>query len=117
MKVRQHIPGFVDNDPVITEVDSATQLLALPFVQNWKHGPPFLSDKGFHRFSVHRNYWGNTEQDPKTQQIHLLLAEFDQGYQWWVVANLTGSDSLDVLRDLPDWEAKEKPKTDPGCAG
>jgi hypothetical protein len=111
MKVRQHIPGFVDTRPLIAEVKTQAELLALPFIHRWSEGSPYIVHSPFHRFSVHRKYWGNTEQDPKTEQLHLLLAEFREGREWWVVANLTGEDSLKILEGLPEWEPQDRHET------
>jgi hypothetical protein len=115
MKVRQHIPGFVDSRPVIAEVKTQAELLALPFIHRWSEESPYIVHSPFHRFSVHRNYWGNASTwpgDGRTDQLHLLLAEFREGREWWVVANLSGEDSLQILEGLPEWEPKDKLSAD-----
>lgn len=106
MKVIQHIPSFCEGfEREEHEVKSAAQLFELPFVANWKSwGPPKYSGREFHRFSVHRNYWANP-REPR-DQMHLFLAEYDSGYEWWVVAKLSGDDALEVIKDLPDWDPK-----------
>lgn len=94
MRVRQHVPSFVDGvDPEKTYVFSPEELERLEFVRRWK------DQQMFYRFAIHRHYYQSSGED-----THLMLAEFDHGKQWWVVAYLRGPDSLKILAKYPDWE-------------
>lgn len=85
----QHVPGFfldaVTPAPV-AEVADAEALLALPWVQRWSQGP------GFYRFS-------ESPGETMDFETRLLMAEFDEGRKWWVVAYLRGDRT-----NLPVWE-------------
>lgn len=105
MKVRQHIPGFVENLPEEHEVTNLEELLELMFVARWKEEP------AFHRFSVTRNYWANATTSPgdgRAEQMHILMVELEEGYKWWGIAYLSGDDSLEILESLPEWEPRRK---------
>lgn len=99
MRVRQHIPNFFEGfEPEKTYVFTAEDLERVEFLHRWTQHP------GFHRFSVHRNYY-----DGKLKAggaMHLMLAELNEGKEWWVVAYLEGDDSLEILAKYPEWEAK-----------
>lgn len=95
MRVLQHIPSFSDSEGVKTYVFTPAELAQRPFIRSWTEDP------GFYRFSVHRNYWANPSD--KCDQMHLLLAEFKEGKEWWVVAYLSGEDALEILVDYPEW--------------
>lgn len=96
MRVRQHIPSFVDGvEPVKTYVFTAAELERLEFIHRW------TEQQMFHRFAVHRHYYQRHDED-----LHLMLAEFDHGHKWWVIAYLEGDDSLEILSKYPEWEAK-----------
>ena len=90
MKVRQHIPTFFSGfDQQEAEVNTLEELQALEFVQRWTTLP------GFDRFSVELNYGA-----PEVP-CHLLMAEFNEGKKWWVVAYLSGQ--TDLVQHLPEW--------------
>ena len=90
MRVRQHIPSFVDGvEPAKTYVFNAEALEKLEFIHRWSE------QQMFYRFAVHRNYFDD---------MHLMLAEFDGGKHWWVIAYLKGDDSLKILAKYPEWE-------------
>jgi hypothetical protein len=98
VKVIQHIPSsFEGFEPENHEVKNERELLALPFIARWKENPKF------HCFSLDRNYW--PPKGTLGEPVHLLMAEFDQGYEWWVVAKLTGEDGLEFA-GLPDWHTR-----------
>lgn len=101
MKILQHIPGFVDgSEPVKTYVFTAEDMEHVDFIKMWKRDP------GFTHFSIHRNYWANPSD--KCEQMHLLLAEYDQPKRaWWVVAYLSGEDALKILTNYPEWKGHE----------
>lgn len=89
MKVTQYFPAFFEGfDKTETEVSTLRELLALDFIA---HSTRL---DGFYRFSLSRN----TEND-----FHLLLAEFDAGRRWHVIARLEGKD-LDPFRGLPNFD-------------
>lgn len=98
MRVRQHVPSFVDGvEPRKTYVFNTEDLEQLEFIRHWSQ------QQMFYRFSVHRNYY-DPEFDGKG--THLMLAEFDHGKHWWVIAYLRGDDSLEILAKYPEWESK-----------
>ena len=91
MQVHQHIPSFVDGiTPIEAEVNTLAELEALEFVERWKKRATF------HRLSIHWDYADHT---------HLLMAEFEEGRRWWVVAKLIGEDAQ-MCAPLPGWEAR-----------
>lgn len=95
MRVRQHIPNFAEGfEPEKTYVFTADELERLEFIHNW------TQHQMFYRFAVHRHYYRHEDD------IHLMLAEFDGGKEWWVIAYLEGEDSLKILAKYPEWEAK-----------
>lgn len=90
MKIKRRVPNFVDytkkGDPTTFEVQSQEELLALPWIAARKEA------KGFVKFSVNRT-------------AKYLMAEYNDGYVWYVVGRL---DTVEGL-DLPDFEPKHKP--------
>ena len=62
----------------------------------------FSNRDNFHRFSISRSekIYDGTFQ-------HHLMAEYDNGYEWWVVAFIR-DDDISGINDLPEWEAKDK---------
>jgi hypothetical protein len=95
IRVRQHIPGFVDtHPPYSTEVDSLAALLAIPWIASWAHDDLVAKDghvsvRPFYRWSVADR--GTSRQT--------LMAEFENGDHFWVVAFLDSDQPI----DLPDW--------------
>ena len=86
---RQHIPGFCSGiEPQEVTVESVEDLARLEWIRSWRDDP------GFYRFSM----------SPRVPGWHsaLLIAEFQEGRQWWVVAYLK-----DTIPGLPLWEKKE----------
>jgi hypothetical protein len=108
MKIRQYRPAFFSGfENYEGEVGSVTELEALEFLQG------IQSDPAFYRFSLHRHYGG----------AHMLLAELEHGYKWWVMGFLEGPD-LARFAELPEWNPNpklsappttkpEKPEPDP----
>lgn len=93
MKIRRHIPGFVDVDPPEDiEFRSIEELLAIEWLKNDREndfdGIPFWR----HSQSRYGDEW-------------LLLSEWKGNgvHKWWVVGYL--SDDM----GLPEFKAKEKP--------
>lgn len=77
---RPHMPGFMDFEPD-PSVDFTTmaELLAVPIVQR------FMAQAGFYRLSLS----GNQEQ-------WLLMAEYKEGKDWYVLGYL--KDQIDLPR-------------------
>lgn len=87
MKIKKHIPGFVEGGtPIEKTFTTETELLNMEFVKNWEQ------DKGFYRFSLN-DYADN---------IKLLMAEFDNGRKWWVVGLIIFEPGEKL--NLPEWE-------------
>lgn len=86
MKIIQHFPSYCDGfEPEQAEFNSTEELLNIEWVKS------FSEHKDFYRYSVSD---GNH-----------LMAEYEQGYKWWVIGRLSPT------TDLPKWEAKYKPPT------
>jgi hypothetical protein len=93
---RQHRPAFFEGfENLEGDVPDVDRLLEIEFIKNFSTLP------NFHRFSV-----GSTVQTPKGL-MNTLMAEYREGYEWWVVAYLWPHDELEPL---PKWEAKYKDK-------
>jgi hypothetical protein len=93
MKVSQHYPTFFEGFPVVeAEVGTLLELVGLDFIAAWPLKP------GFYRFSLERN---------AAPDYHLLLAEFEEGRKWYVVARLEGED-LYPFRVLPPFDPPTK---------
>jgi len=83
MKIRQHIPNFVDLDEYPEEIEFSTlnELLEIPFVKSKTKYDDFL------KFSISDNH---------------LMVEFDEGKTWYVVGSIDDVTNI----DLPNWEPK-----------
>jgi hypothetical protein len=80
--------------PLEGEAKNTGELVRLPFVWDW----PLLG--GFARFSLERHFRSDT---------HLLMAEFDNGQKWFVVAYLQGpEEELGNFNILPGFDASSK---------
>lgn len=83
-KIRQHIPNWIsgyENQEV--EFEGLDDLLAIEFVNGFK-------ERGdFYRFSIDPAPFDNK---------HLLMAEYRDGKEWWVVGY------LNEKVDLPKWK-------------
>ena len=76
MKVIQHRPSFVDGfTNELVYVDSKEELLDIEFVKGFRDMPDF------YRFSISDN---------------LLMAEYENGKKWWVVAYLEDFNDIDI---------------------
>lgn len=91
---RQHIPDFVDTDTRHRAVvSSVEELLAVPWIAAWATDDLVAKDgvvsvRPFHRWSLSDNH---------------LMAEYDGGDHFWVVAYLTSDEPI----PLPKWEETE----------
>ena len=84
MKVTQHRPAFFEGfENEVIEVNTKEELLNIKFIKNFSEQP------NFYRYSITDN---------------CLMAEFENGKKWWVVAHLEDFDSL----DLPKWQPPEE---------
>lgn len=110
----QHIPAYVETDEqnAIT-VASLAELLAVPWIARWAESWPdhevaqrsISWPKGIRTESIetrrvkaqtfHR--WSLADRGTQRQT---LMAEFDHGDKWWVVAFLTSDEPI----DLPEWQ-------------
>lgn len=88
---KQYRPSFFEGfENEEGEVETVVELLRLPWVDKWARGPQF------HRFSHSRD-----DEYPTNGK---LIAEFDDGYIWWVVAKVW-DDGIELC-GLPDWEPR-----------
>jgi len=91
--VKQYRPaffeGFTDEE---AEIKSASELLALAFIDHW------IKDPNFERFCISHPY---TEYPT----YHNLIAEMRDG-KHWVVANLHGDPDEALFRYFPKWVPK-----------
>lgn len=86
--IRQFIPeGSEESEKKVFDFDTLEELLEFDFVKSWKQ------DTEFYRYSTSENYGR-----------YLLIAERDNGYQWWLIGYLKES------VDLPEWKIKFSPK-------
>ena len=78
--IKQYIPNYVDGiDPETVKFFSTEELLKIPFVESWSKYPEFF------QYSLSEN---------------LLMAEFKDGKEWWVVGYIYG----DIIINLPKWK-------------
>jgi hypothetical protein len=93
IEVVQHIPAFVNREDPPARIVAETQakLLAHPAIAAWREDP------GFYRFSLSND----------DGYRPLLMAEFNEGRNWWVVGYITvGREYL----TLPEWKpVKDEP--------
>lgn len=91
INVKQHIPPFCDGfNPIEHEISNLKDLLDLDFVKQFKE-QNLGSD--FYKYSLD-HFIGNT---------YLLMAEYDSGKKWFVVAYLDN-----FISGLPKWIPNEE---------
>ena len=91
MKINRYTPAFIDTDTKeIYEFSSTEELLLMPWIQRRTENP------GFYRFSI--------SHTPDFIDTDTLMAEYDEGYMWWVIGFIDKTDKL----SLPIWKAKYK---------
>jgi hypothetical protein len=97
MKVTQYLPASLELDlPRFEgEVSDLAHLTQLKWVQRWWAAP------GFYQFSRSLNPSVLGRSPPPT---YLLLAEFEGGARYYVVALLSGPDLEAQTRALPLWK-------------
>jgi hypothetical protein len=89
---KKHIPGWAfdprDEPPPSVAVGSVAELLEVAWIKSWREHPTFR------RYSISRR--------PEFPGAYpLLMVEFDEGREWWVVAYLNDST---LLASLPEWK-------------
>lgn len=95
IQARQHRPAFIDTDEPrgTATATSVAELLAVPWIAQWA-GDDLVIDHGvrrvrpFHQWSLSDN---------------CLMAEYDGGDHFWVVAYLTSDEPI----PLPAWKETE----------
>lgn len=78
-KFRQHLPGFVEEDPYEFEFETQDELLNHPGIKKWTENPKFTC------FAV-------SDSD--------LVAVFDNNKEWWVVGHIANPSNL----NFPNWD-------------
>lgn len=93
---RQHRPAYFEGfENEEGNVPNLEQLLKIDFINN------FSTDPNFHRYSL-----GSSIETPTGFMI-TLMAEYKEGFEWWVVAYLWPQDR-EELEPLPQWKALYK---------
>lgn len=92
MKIVQHIPSFFDGwEPLEAQVSDWGAIIALPWIEQTTTLP------GWSHWSLTRCYGGWPDK-------HLLVAEFDQGQKWYVIAKIVANlEELKGLAILPEF--------------
>lgn len=94
--VQQHLPGYVDMDRQSVHVTTKEALLDLGFVKR------FSEMAAFHQFAS-----SGFETDPKTGKLYItLVAELDEGYEWFVVGYIHADLEMLTGLDFPLWTPK-----------
>jgi hypothetical protein len=100
MKAEQYRPNFFSGfEQEQNNFDNTQKLLNIEWVKS------FSNHDNFHRFSLSRdeNKYGGKPQ-------HSLMAEYNNGFEWWVVAMIR-DENISGIDDIPEWEAKYKDKS------
>lgn len=95
VKVRQHIPDFVEvrTPPEPVHVQTLHELFRIPFVARWRDNPMGRDFGDFRRFSI-----------DASEKPWCLMAEFSA--KFWVVAYLEGEESSIRALGLPEWNTQ-----------
>jgi hypothetical protein len=92
----QHLPAYVDADCQNVIATSKDDLLDFSFVHRFSDRP------GFHQFAA-----SGFETDPKTGKPYItLVAELDEGYEWFVVGYIHADLEMLTGLDFPHWVPK-----------
>lgn len=107
MTLIEHVPSFVSGyDPKEFEFNSLDELFKLNTLKK------FMDDLWFHKFSVQKECTSFDEIEfhyfPKFR--YTLMAEYNNGYKWWVVGYIVTEGESEVLDKLPKWVAKKEPQ-------
>ena len=98
MEAEQYRPNFFSGfEQEKNHFNNSNELLNIDWIKN------FAKNDNFHRFSIKRDKHAGKPQ-------HVLVAEYDNGFRWWVVALIRDKD-ISRIDDVPEWEAKYTKKT------
>lgn len=99
MKAEQYRPSYFSGfEQEQNHFDNTEQLLNIEWIKK------FACRNNFHKFSLSRD---SDKYDGKPQ--HTLMAEYNNGFEWWVVAFI-GDEDISGISDMPEWVAKDKSK-------
>ncbi len=97
MKAEQHHPSFFSGfEQEQNHFDNSEQLLNIEWIKS------FAKHDNFYRFSISRDKCKTSDMPH-----HTLMAEYKNGFEWWVVAFIRNED-ISGIDDLPEWKAKYK---------
>lgn len=92
----QHLPAYVEADRQTVIAESKEALLDFDFVRRFSERP------AFHQFAA-----SGIETDPKTGKLYItLVAELDEGYEWFVVGYVYADLERLTGLDFPLWAPK-----------
>lgn len=92
----QHLPSYAEADCQNVTATSKDDLLDFSFVHRFSDRP------GFHQFAA-----SGFETDPKTGKPYItLVAELDEGYEWFVVGYIHADLEMLTGLDFPLWTPK-----------
>lgn len=101
IRVLQYRPAFFEGFESEEHIlDTPEEILQLDFVKKFKE------DENFYRFSVVLNRACPARIAPETWPIANLMAEYDDGRKWWVVAQIWTEDREELLRFFPKWSSE-----------
>ena len=93
MKAEQYRPSlFTGFEKKENYFSNTKELLSIEWVND------FSKYSNFYRFSLSRDKTGNN---------HTLMAEYDNGCKWYVVAFIKEK-NIKILNDLIEWKPKKK---------
>ena len=97
MKAEQYRPNFFSGfEQSKNDFNTTEELLNIEWVKSFKEDP------NFHQFSITRDESGILDKPQ-----HTLMAEYENGFKWWVVAFIRDKD-ISGIKDLPEWISKHK---------
>lgn len=99
MKIRWHCPGYITTDlrpdGEFTTLDEL-KVIAARFIY-----------EGFVEFTV------SVRKGRDGEPEWLVMAVYDEGYEWWVVGYITGVTQADIdVIGLPEWVNKKREVSD-----
>jgi hypothetical protein len=93
--VRQYRPSFFEGFKAEEcDIETAHDLMQIEWIAKWAEDP------GFYRFSISHPYKAYLEH-------FLLMAEFEAGAIWWVVAYIKGDPTHPFFETFPRWKHPE----------
>jgi len=92
MLVTQYRPSFFEGfENEVNELDTVAEILKLDYIKKWS------MHNDFHQFSA------SPHGEKDGIKIYTLIAEFNEGRVWWVVAYIEST----TVPDLPTWIPNE----------